>query len=57
MVQLCGAVIGWASDKSSRKNVFQVTEAAVSCDHHVTDLVDLRRHLDVKRPLPAEMKR
>lgn len=48
MVQLCGAVIGWASDKSSRKNVFQVTEAAVSCDQHVTDLVEPRRHLNVK---------
>lgn len=57
MVQLCGAVIGWASDKSSRKNVFQVTEAAVSHDHHVTDLVEPHRYLDVKRLLLAEMKR
>ncbi|XP_075886555.1 rho GTPase-activating protein 15-like [Nelusetta ayraudi] len=42
-VQLCGAVIGWTMDKSSRKNVFQITtstgnELLLQVDNYSTAL-------------------
>lgn len=31
VVQMCGAVVEWTTEKSSRKNVFQVTNKQTGC--------------------------